>query len=732
MDDAVDSRQPARATDVTPPRRRKRRRIAEEDRKRAVVACANCRRLKEKCDGNVPCERCSRQNRHCQLAPPERQTQSNASPNLGSDEERIQHLESIARHFLGNILLDVDQLRLIVSHLPTQNNDQALSPPVHAVGDESSTIKLRPLNTTNVSDRPSYQAFSQESRNHIDTQIRTSSDGRDFVSMTSLARILHSKDSALPFTIGSLPPWEVATFLHYVYFEHAETNHFFAENGQILGKLEIMYDGSRNFKRKDAPWICTVLMILAVGSQFAHMENNAHTAGTDSSRRDELDATEDAVGARLYEMASKLLPDIVAIASLESVQALLLLAHFTLPLDTHGLACMYLGMALTKCVQLGMHRNYEGNDLAAEIMEMRTRLWWTAYGLNRRLSILHRKPVAIASTEIDVPHPIRMAPGEDSDSNWIRMKERTMVRLTEWLRDFDSLTQALRRCPKHFRSTCLERLVQTRDQFKTWWASQTPSDQITMMLSRDTKQLHLSYHLNLVFAGRPFMLDPPQGIQAAKLSENVLRARTELIDDAVYSAYEIIKLCGLLDRGPGLAKASYVEFTACRAAVLVVLAQVHREPSQRVRETLLVGIRLIRKMTVSVTCGTLEASILPAMDAEILQLGKDLESQNLDSDIASSAESQYNYTSFVKWAASWKNGDDAASQAARTVPSIMEEHKTGVKELLGGFDWNPLPVSLFDADDGSDSNTLLIHDDSPSTFSSSEMAFERIRTQRTS
>jgi hypothetical protein len=45
----------------------KRPRIAEEDRKRAARACDGCRRLKEKCEGGVPCIRCTRTGRNCEF-----------------------------------------------------------------------------------------------------------------------------------------------------------------------------------------------------------------------------------------------------------------------------------------------------------------------------------------------------------------------------------------------------------------------------------------------------------------------------------------------------------------------------------------------------------------------------------------------------------------------------------------------------------------------------------------
>lgn len=48
----------------------KRRRVADDARVRSAKACQRCRRLKEKCDGRQPCARCQRSGRDCEFSPP--------------------------------------------------------------------------------------------------------------------------------------------------------------------------------------------------------------------------------------------------------------------------------------------------------------------------------------------------------------------------------------------------------------------------------------------------------------------------------------------------------------------------------------------------------------------------------------------------------------------------------------------------------------------------------------
>ena len=102
-----------------------------------------------------------------------------------------------------------------------------------------------------------------------------------------------------------------------------------------------------------------------------------------SEQNPHLETIKPDIGVRFYQMACKLIPDIITIASLESVQACLLLAHYTLPLDTPGLAYTYLGLTLKMAIQNGMHRKYVGSEFNAHTIEVRNRLWWTAYSLDR-------------------------------------------------------------------------------------------------------------------------------------------------------------------------------------------------------------------------------------------------------------------------------------------------------------------------------------------------------------
>lgn len=193
---------------------------------------------------------------------------------------------------------------------------------------------------------------------------------------------LQSPASTVFTVLQSLPPRHVIEFLVQIYFQYAQTNSFFIEKNWLQEKLSAIHDRPSGITSDDAGWICSVLMVLAIGTQFAHMESEPSEPIEDSTYQSHTPSEHD-VGVNFYHMACRLIPDVIAVASLESVQACLLLAHYALPLDTQGLAYTYLGLAVKVAIQNGMHRKYTGKEFDAHTVETRNRLWWTAYTLEK-------------------------------------------------------------------------------------------------------------------------------------------------------------------------------------------------------------------------------------------------------------------------------------------------------------------------------------------------------------
>ncbi|QUC22815.1 uncharacterized protein UV8b_07056 [Ustilaginoidea virens] len=132
------------------------------------------------------------------------------------------------------------------------------------------------------------------------------------------------------------------------------------------------------------------------------------TWGSDADQDAGESLPEDGVGVLFQRQASRLLPDVVTISSLECVQACLLMGVYTLPIGASGLSYIYLNFALKLAIQNGMHRRCPGTGLDASACETRNRVWWSLYTIERRVGIFHGRPTSISNGHVDADSPAEL------------------------------------------------------------------------------------------------------------------------------------------------------------------------------------------------------------------------------------------------------------------------------------------------------------------------------------
>jgi hypothetical protein len=344
----------------------------------------------------------------------------------------VQDLEFVVRHCLGNGPLSDVQLRRLVLSLETKSNSQSRAQDVDelTLDQELFTVKTLSHSVAHYSGELSHWNFSQRVREQADKRLKNvtpaSTQEQPILEYWRANHLHSSRSSAIRKLMTSLPPKHVALFLANTYFKYAQTNTFFVEEAWSLMKINDLYSTGETLCGGDAAWLCTTLGVLAVGTAFVHMEESRsqppllENEGGDSAAA--------VAGESFYKLAAELIPDVITIASVQSVQAFLLLAHYALPLDTAGLAYTYLGLAVKMAIQNGMHRHYSG-DLDSDTVDLRNRLWWSAYRLEKRVSILHGRPTSISSNEIDAEYPSDKSPGSTHQS---RVLENAMTKITDW------------------------------------------------------------------------------------------------------------------------------------------------------------------------------------------------------------------------------------------------------------------------------------------------------------
>ncbi|KAJ5825572.1 hypothetical protein N7474_002710 [Penicillium riverlandense] len=673
----------------------KRPRVAEENRKRAVRACDGCRRVKEKCEGGVPCRRCLRYRRQClftHIDPSEKSRSTSVSlleraATLNrhdiAEAERVRLMERILSHYMPNSTFDIHSLRQAAEDLKGKHRDSdsdVFSNHMDgndmedlAIDEEDFTIKALPDNTTQYSGEFSYLNFSMKIRKKIDEWMKTAApDATTEVEPFEerwRSTQLQSGSSLVSASITCLPPRYVADFLVQIFFKYAQTNNFYIEEDWLRDKLAVCYTNPDDLLPDDAGAVCAILMVLAVGTQFAHMESSTpvNCLPYDSAASQDHHFSEDEVGLTFYQFASKLLPDIIATASVRSVQACLLIGTYLLPLDTSGLCYTYFGLALKLAIQNGMHRRYHGEGLSQRIIEVRNRVFWTAYTIEKRISILHGRPASLADSDVDAPPPVDF-PGltpAGQPSNHTNMV--TLITLTLKLGEVSNEITSLRTCRKTQQQDSLERLLNMRKHLVEWWST-LPEDCRDLNprepLFRSNVHLKLDYCLTRVFIGRPFLFSNIKGPPHAPLYKGpsgLSKNRVALVTDCVEAALEIIDLCRLLRDETGLARASFTEFSSCRAALLVILAQGLTKRTERLGAALEQGISLIKIMSMGVGSARSAVSVIEALERAIRRLEVWSETQQTQSN--GSSESAYDR--FKNWEMLWKTGPISPSTVAR-------------------------------------------------------------------
>ncbi|KAL4951874.1 hypothetical protein BDW69DRAFT_196136 [Aspergillus filifer] len=182
---------------------------------------------------------------------------------------------------------------------------------------------------------------------------------------------------------------------------------------------------------------CSVYLAIAIGSLLSPQ-----------SARAEL------LSQNLHSAAVKLLPQIVQSGSCNSlIHCLLLLIIYSLLCPTGGSTWHLLGLAMKRCVALGLHKEQQGNSQIPENESTkRIHLFWSLYYLDRLICTTMDRPFGIQDEDISVPFP--ESPSASEDSAMFDLHLLIYARLTTSIRDSEE------RCPIfHFKNICFWREV---------------------------------------------------------------------------------------------------------------------------------------------------------------------------------------------------------------------------------------------------------------------------------
>lgn len=253
--------------------------------------------------------------------------------------------------------------------------------------------------------------------------------------------------------------------------------------------------------------------------------------------------------------------------------------------------------------------------------------------------------------DADFPRDIPEMPDEDGPLSIERMV--ISIKLINYLEDFMLEIQLLRKRDRKELSSIIARLAEMRRELTSWWAS-IPESAFNVDKSLDGQAFRSCMHLRLLyclirmFIGRPFLFtggrlaeespSSPPDTRKTPQTEHPIKARENsttstidskkrpsrritLVQTTIDAAIEALDLCATLYEGnEGLARASYIEYSSCRASMLALIAYSIQEQTDQYRSIMQKGLQMSREMSAAGESARAESTLIEALERAVARL----------------------------------------------------------------------------------------------------------------
>ncbi|KAF4534013.1 uncharacterized protein LTHEOB_3626 [Lasiodiplodia theobromae] len=375
-----------RAASDAPPVRRKHR----PGLQRIQIACERCRKRKNKCDGKLPeCSTCKRAGVPCVVL------------------DRLTYRE-YPRGYVDDLEADVQRLKARIHELEQEANALRASArnPAERAGDSEQLTDAQPdgfAENINIVPRDvtSGRKFVGDSSGlffgNVVQAVLTQADykqdhgpPRESLSLRVGDRLSTTSPSvASPcVTENTFPEPELADRLQRAYFTHRWPALPVLHRPSFLEKHFAPVMASKN--SADEASLFLTFMVFALGS--IDLQRQEHDV---SDRHLEF-----------FNVATQnYLQGLMKADNMQTVQGLCLVTVFAINEQRSANAWHVAGQAMRFAIDLGLHRMPAKPQLDLFDVEMRKRVFWSAYSLDRNVSLALGRPFAIRDAEINVPLP---------------------------------------------------------------------------------------------------------------------------------------------------------------------------------------------------------------------------------------------------------------------------------------------------------------------------------------
>lgn len=426
--------------------------------------------------------------------------------------------------------------------------------------------------------------------------------------------------------LAALPPHDVLRFLSATFFRYCQSNYFWLHPAIYTRKLDAFLAGTHEFsaeyaesKKRPVEFVCVLFMVLALGSQFAALEQDdeddaSAVPSPTEVYRDASIATMDPLqiktptpkaspGWRFYLVSQRLLTDVVTSCSMTSIQACGLQGQFLAPTTAHDAAYNVIGVAVRMCVNMGLHRSFGGDKLHPHVRELRNRLWWSVYLLDRFFGFWMGRPTMVDDNDINTPFPEDLAE--------LKMEQPTgsvegQIALVRVSRIMQSIVKKIYPNLKSSSETPLviniDAFLDLQSQLDEWKAQLPPSLRLSPTSTRGSVHLHLGQQHAVMLLTRTALSQ----VAATKSStmagtQQGSEYKAQFLHNAAMSCVRaasntIHMLQSLRDRKL-LCRYSCQDPLFCTAALCVLLLGVKiQSPDADMKKVIIQGVSILQKL----------------------------------------------------------------------------------------------------------------------------------------
>ncbi|KAH9223588.1 fungal-specific transcription factor domain-containing protein [Leptodontidium sp. 2 PMI_412] len=370
----------------------------------SIGACSRCRTRKVKCDGSVPqCAACTKHNTSCDI-----------TDHVFYSYETVQRLQATIHQHEQRQSTNVPVTATLSSqHSPIHQGIEPLSVqrPVSVIIDNAlSSVGRLPQALNNsgndlatietLAEEVGSLALGQQSSQQYIGSAAGSSFCRIFFHQLNLAseetlgHIGSNFRQADPFsTKASLPPKPVAMLLLSIYITRV---HMWRPIFNLKDLRSWFQQAYLSPKSCDAFKKFSIFLVLAIGSYKAE-EKEAYRKLMDIHSP-----------AEYFTTSMIFFDEVSACNNLQCLQSTLLLALWLSRVsnfanNTHLWQISRFAMSLA--IELGCHRNNPRWEIGSSERELRNRIWWCTYDLERSVAVSTGRVLSIRNQAIDAPFP---------------------------------------------------------------------------------------------------------------------------------------------------------------------------------------------------------------------------------------------------------------------------------------------------------------------------------------